>query len=144
MLDPTHPITKLLEEDRRYRLEAYVFVFEALNFAQGVLGMGSETASEPLPAPPERGEPGKPERHVTGQELCEAVRRFALAQFGYMAKSVLNSWGIYSTSDLGEIVFNLIRIGQMRKTRTDRREDFDNVYDFDTAFRQQFEIRPSE
>lgn len=144
MLDPTHPIAKLLREDRRYRIEAYVFVFEALNFAQNELGMGTKAESEPLAQSAEREESHKPERHVSGQELCEAARRFALAQFGYMAKTVLNSWGIYSTSDFGEIVFNLIRIGQMRKTRTDRREDFDNVYDFDTAFREGFEIRPSE
>ena len=37
-------------------------------------------------------------------------------------------------------MFNLIRIGRMRKTPNDRREDFDNVYDFDAAFREQFRI----
>jgi uncharacterized repeat protein (TIGR04138 family) len=144
MLDPNHPIAKLLKEDRRYRMEAYVFVFEALNFAQNVLGMGSKAESEPPARPAEREESDKPERHVTGQDLCEAIRRFALAQYGYMAKVVLNSWGIYSTGDVGEIVFNLIRVGQMRKTRTDRREDFDNVYDFDAAFREGFRIGGSE
>ena len=56
-----------------------------------------------------------PQRHVSGQELCEAIRRYALEQYGYMAKTVLNSWGIHGTNDFGEIVFNLIRIGQMRK-----------------------------
>jgi len=145
MSDPTHPIAKLLREDRRYRFEAYVFVFEALSFAQSVMGLGTESESEPSADTAEEQErPEKPERHVSGGELCEAIRRFALTQFGYMAKTVLNSWGIYSTSDFGEIVFNLIRIGQMRKTRTDRREDFDNVYEFDTAFREGFEIKPSE
>jgi uncharacterized repeat protein (TIGR04138 family) len=53
---------------------------------------------------------------------------------------VLNSWGITSTSDFGEIVFNLIRIGHMRKTKEDRREDFDNVYDFDTGFEEEYRI----
>jgi uncharacterized repeat protein (TIGR04138 family) len=61
-----------------------------------------------------------------------------------MAKLVLNSWGVANTGDFGEIVFNLIRIGRMRKTRQDRREDFDDVYDFDTAFRQDFRITPPE
>ena len=56
-----------------------------------------------------------------------------------MAKTVLNSWGVRATDDFGEIVFNLIRIGRMRKTRHDRREDFNNVYDFETAF-QEFKI----
>ncbi len=46
MLDPA--IRKLLRDDRRYPWEAYVFVFEALNYAQNVLGFGVEAASEPL------------------------------------------------------------------------------------------------
>ncbi len=137
MLDPA--IANLLKEDRRYPLEAYVFVFEALSFAQNELGMGSESVSDPVSAPPEE-EDTRPQRHVTGQELCQAIRQFALEQYGYMAKLVLGNWGLHSTSDFGEIVFNMIRIGRMRKTPQDRREDFDDVYDFDCAFREQFRI----
>ena len=57
-----------------------------------------------------------------------------------MAKVVLNSWGLHSTSDFGEIVYNLIRVGMMKKSNTDRREDFDNVYDFEESFTRQFQI----
>ncbi len=57
-----------------------------------------------------------------------------------MAKCVLNSWGVNSTGDFGEIVFNLIGIGQMRKTSEDRREDFEDVFDFDTDLKQSFKI----
>ena len=131
----------LIRHDKRYRLEAYLFVFEALHFAQTALGLGRYSESEPPHQPmpePEQDERG-PQRHVTGQELCEAIRRYALEQYGFMAKTVLNSWGVRSTGDFGEIVFNLIRIGRMRKTRHDRREDFNNVYDFETAF-QEFKI----
>jgi len=137
MLDPA--IAKLLKEDRRYPLQAYIFVFEALQYAQEVLGLGSEGESEPTVADTDEVETG-PQRHVTGQELCQAIRAFALEQFGYMAKLVLGNWGLHSTSDFGEIVFNLIRIGRMRKTPRDRREDFDHVYDFDCAFREEFRI----
>jgi len=145
MLDPSERFAQLLREDKRYKFEAYVFVFEALNYAQKVLRMGRETPSEPSEFnDPEEDEPSGPHKHVTGQELCEAARRYALEQYGYMAKTVLNSWGIHSTSDFGEIVYNMIRIGRMRKTAEDRREDFDNVYDFDTAFVEQFEIKPQE
>jgi uncharacterized repeat protein (TIGR04138 family) len=145
MLDPSHPIAKLLKEDNRFAFDAYVFVFEALGYAQNVLEMGNESPSEP----PEIEEPvaeqeETPERHISGQELCESIRLFSLEQFGYMSKSVLNSWGIHGTGDFGEIVFNLIRIGQMRKTKTDCREDFNDVYDFDTAFRRDFKIAPQE
>jgi len=143
MPDPSHPIAELLKEDRRYTFDAYVFVFEALGYAQHVLGMGRETPSERVEEPVRESEeePG-PERHVSGQELCEAIRQFALDQYGYMAKTVLNSWGIHSTGDFGEIVFNLIRVGQMRKTPQDCREDFDDVYDFETAFKEGFKITP--
>jgi uncharacterized repeat protein (TIGR04138 family) len=138
MLEPTHSILDLIREDKRYRLEAYVFVFEALHYAQSVLALGTLTESEPSdqPGPALDDEEKGPQRHVTGQELCEAIRRYALDQYGMMALTVLNSWGIRSTGDFGEIVFNLIRIGRMRKTKHDRREDFENVYDFATAFQE--------
>ncbi len=145
MSDPSQSIVELLRQDRRYRFEAYVFIFEALSYAQNVLQLGTPCESEPLGAAiPDEPEEKGPERHVSGQELCHAIRRYALDQYGYMAKTVLNSWGLHATGDFGEIVFNLIRIGRMRKTRQDRREDFDDVYDFETAFRQDFRITPPE
>jgi len=141
MLDPSHPIVKLLKQDQRYALDAYRFVFEALNYAQNVLEMGTETPSEPVPGEPAAAATAEAvERHVSGQDLCEAIRQLALDQYGYMAKTVLNCWGLRNTGDFGEIVFNLIRAGQMRKTPTDRREDFDNVFDFDSALRQGYKI----
>lgn len=105
--------------------------------------MGTEYLSEDYD--PERAEEAgdgssEPERHVSGQELCEAMRQYAHQQYGYMAKSVLNHWSIYSTSDFGELVFNLIDIEQMRKTPNDRREDFDNVFDFDEGFQHSFQF----
>jgi uncharacterized repeat protein (TIGR04138 family) len=141
MLEPNRQLAVLLKEDRRYRLDAYLFVFEALTYAQEVMGLGTESPSEPAAGIDEDDELEGPQRHVTGQELCEAIRKFALQQYGLMAKTVLASWGIRRTGDFGEIVFNLIRIGRMRKTPYDRREDFDDVYDFDTAFREEFKIR---
>ena len=145
MLDPSHPISELLREDKRYTFEAYAFVFEALSYTHDVLGLGTEGASEPVgDAPDDPDEESDPKHHVSGQELCEAARQFALNQYGYMAQTVLNSWGICTTGDIGEIVFNLIRIGQMRKTASDRREDFDDVFDFDTALRKDFRIAPSD
>ncbi len=151
MLDPAHPIFQLLQEDQRYTFDAYVFIFEALQYAQDVLHMGAEGPSERPQRPSAEGagqaearvsECEERERHVTGQELCEAIRRYALQQYGYMAKTVLNSWGLRNTSDFGEIVFNLIRVGQMRKTPSDTRVDFDNIFDFDVALKQDFKITP--
>lgn len=145
-LDPSHPLAKLLEQDRRYSLDAYLFVLEALTYAQETLGFGREPPSEELEPPradeaatgrtrsrPRR-ERRRAERHVSGQQLCEAARQFGQQQYGFLAKTVLGTWGIRRTADIGEIVFNMIDIGQMRKTRSDKREDFHDVFDFDDAF----------
>jgi uncharacterized repeat protein (TIGR04138 family) len=140
MLDPSHPVAKLLKQDRRYKIDAYAFVFEALNYAHNQLGMGSERPAESEEGEADEGGSRDTERHLTGQQLCEAIRKYALEQYGYMAQCVLNSWGVKSTSDFGEIVFNLIGIGQMRKTSEDQREDFDDVFDFETGLRQSFKI----
>ena len=127
-------IRQLLEDDQRYTLEAYQFVREALAYAHDVLNMtGIETTDETEEEP-------EIEHHLTGQQLCEAIRQYAIEQYGYMAQVVLKSWGITSTGDFGEIVYNLINIRMMKKSPADRREDFDDVYDFDQAFRQDFRI----
>jgi uncharacterized repeat protein (TIGR04138 family) len=137
MLDPAHPLAELLARDRRYHFDAYVFVFEALRYAQEKLGLGRE---QPSIGEADAEDESSGEQHVTGQELCEAIRQYALQQYGYMAKCVLNHWGVHATGDFGEIVFNLIDIGQMRKTEHDRREDFENVFNFDTDLARGFQI----
>lgn len=145
-IDPSHPLARLLERDRRYTLEAYLFVLEALTYAQETLGLGQEPAVEEIEPPREvEPEPTGPtrsrtrprrrtERHVSGQDLCEAARLYGLQQYGYLAPTVLATWGIRRTADIGEIVFNMIDIGQMRKTRSDKREDFHDVFAFDDGF----------
>ena len=131
-----HPIHQLLKDDPRYKLEAYLFVRESLAYAQDILQMGEQTGQPEHPPV----DPETHESHLTGQQLCEAIRRYALEQFGLMAKVVLNSWGVKTTADFGEIVYNLIAIKEMKKSPSDRREDFDDVFDFDEAFERQFEI----
>jgi uncharacterized repeat protein (TIGR04138 family) len=143
ILDPAHPLAKLLASDKRYKFEAYVFVFESLNYAHEKLGLGQEHPPEEEAQPETRkGASKKAERHLTGQQLCDAVRQYALEQYGLMAKAVLNSWGVKNTGDIGNIVFNLIEAGQMRKTKQDRREDFDNVFDFEKALVRDVQITP--
>jgi uncharacterized repeat protein (TIGR04138 family) len=137
MTENQHPIFKLLDQDKRYKLEAYQFVRDALSFAQEVLGLGQEDSSDEKPKL--ESESGA-EPHLTGQQLCEAVRQYSIEQFGYMAQMVLNNWGIHSTGDVGEIVYNLIGIGLMKKSDSDRQEDFENVFDFEQAFCNDFKI----
>ena len=48
-----------------------------------------------------------------------------------------------STSDIGDIVYNLIAAGDLEKTESDSRSDFDNVFDFETAFKAASPRRPT-
>ena len=136
----------LLKQDKRYKAEAYTFVFETLEYAQNVLHLGRVCINEPSPS--ELQDAGtvpaatEPPRHVTGQDLCRAARDYAQRQYGRLAPMVLDSMGIRTTGDIGEIVYNLIAIGHMRKTADDRREDFDNVFDFRRAFDETYQIVP--
>lgn len=140
----------MLNRDKRYKMETYVFVFETLEYAQNVLKLGREKVNEPLPPKLHDGSASgetpttEPCHHVTGQDLCRAARDYALHQYGFLAPMVLESLGIRTTGDIGEVVFNLIDIGQMRKTPDDHREDFDDVFDFRTAFSGAYRIGRDE
>jgi uncharacterized repeat protein (TIGR04138 family) len=150
------PLVKLLADDSRYKIEAYQFVGAGLQYAQEVLGLGSlSAAASPAHASPKRkrrdargkhmaDDEARPVRHVNGQELCWALKQLAHQQYGRMAKLVLASWGIHSTSDFGAIVYNLIEIKKMSKSEHDRRQDFDNVYDFEQVLVQDYAIRKEE
>ena len=103
--------------ESRYDERAYLFVLSALEFCQQRL--------------PER-------RHITGRELSLACRDLALDRFGVMSKLVLESWGVKSTSDLGDIVFALVDLGLLMSQPTDTREEFTAVYDFDQEFDREY------
>jgi uncharacterized repeat protein (TIGR04138 family) len=127
-----------LAEDPRYKPEAYQFVGAGLEYAQEVLGLGRVSKRR------RTGDGPQTVCHVTGQQLCWALKELAHQQYGLLAKLVLASWGVHSTSDFGAIVFNLIRIGKMAKSNNDRREDFDNVYDFEETLVRAFAITKEE
>ena len=143
MNDEIYPLYRLLKEDTRYPLEAYQFVRDALSFAQDDLDMGTDNATNAASQHSAEASQ-RPERHLTGQELCEAIRLYALSQYGYLSKTVLNQWGLNATGDFGNVVYNLISIGWMRKSEDDLREHFDAVYDFETVFLKNFDFAADE
>jgi len=77
-------------------------------------------------------------RHVSGEELAGSARELALEQFGPLARTVLEHWGIHSTVDLGEIVFLLVESGVLVKDPGDSREDFHGLYSFEEAFEKEY------
>lgn len=119
----------LVEEIGIYPAEAYEFIQQGLHYT--VRKIHSDRVEEGVC------------RHVSGQDLCEGLREYALMQWGLLARTVLRRWNITATSDFGAIVFSLIEIGHMQKTDDDTVEDFRNVFDFRTAFERGYRIRAS-
>jgi uncharacterized repeat protein (TIGR04138 family) len=112
----------IVTSDPRYQREAYIFLRDALDF----------TTKQ------QKKVKGTTVRHVSGPELLEGVRQYALKEFGPMVVTVFDSWGIRATEDVGHMVFNLIGAGIFGKTDEDSIEDFKAVYDFQEAFVKPF------
>ncbi|QEH38098.1 hypothetical protein OJF2_66960 [Aquisphaera giovannonii] len=144
-MDIRDQLARVIATDSRYTIEAYAFVLEGLKLARSRKLRARRKREERLRGTRRKkkresiqGKEGDSERqsgHVTGRELCLAARQVALRYYGPMALTVLERWGLHSTSDIGEIVYNLIRSGDLDKTPSDKRSDFDDVYDFATALR---------
>lgn len=74
--------------------------------------------------------------HVSGPELCWALRDAAIEAFGTQARAVLASWAIYSCEDFGQIVFAMVDAGLLKKSAQDSVQDFSGVFDFDAVFHE--------
>ena len=116
-LDFTEAVDLLTDADPRYPRDAYLFLRDALDqtvkMRKRQLGEGG---------------------HVTGPQLCEGIRHYALKLYGPMVPTVLECWGIKKTDDFGSMVWNLIELGVFGKTPTDSIEDFKGVYSFHDAY----------
>ncbi|MBV6501250.1 MAG: hypothetical protein CJBNEKGG_03757 [Prosthecobacter sp.] len=113
-------VAQAVSKDPRYQPLAYEFVRDALHVAVKHFREGKE------------------DQHVSGQEVLEGVRLHALEEYGPMALTVLNEWGLERGEDIGNIVYNLIDTGYFGKNDGDSLEDFSGGYDFETAFTAPF------
>ena len=104
--------------DQRYTHEAYGFLREALEFTPK-RRRKSRAAST---------------THVSASDLLQGFREYSVQQFGPMSMTVLDYWGIRSTSDIGHMVFNLIKAGVFGRAENDHPEDFENGFSFQEAF----------
>lgn len=120
--DLIEALRQIVRDDPRYDLDAYLFLRETLDLAVRLFNKPSDG----------------PARHVSGQELLEAIRQHALQEYGPMALRVLQSWGVRRTEDFGEIVFNMVERGVLGKTEEDKKEDFRGCYDFADAFEKPY------
>ena len=113
-------LEQIAGEDGRFSAPAIRFVYEGLGYT------AKNVAEEP--------------KHVSGQTLCEGLKKLALEKWGRLAPLVLNTWGISTTRDFGEIVYLMIEHQWMSAQPNDTIEDFDDVFDFNTVFKNQFEF----
>lgn len=120
---------QVIRDDGRYPAEAYAFLHEGLNKA--VMDSHGDAAGQPV------------RRHVTGQQICIALRELAIDRWGQLARAVLTRWNVRATMDFGNMVYLLISNGFMNKTEEDSLDDFRNVYCFDEAFcfQDEFELK---
>ncbi len=124
-MQPIHfeeSVISILRRDPRYDGQAYFFLKDALDFT---LKRFAEDVSS-------RG------RHVSGKELLEGFRDHALEQFGPMAATLMEEWGIRETRDVGNMVFRLIEEQVFGKQDTDKPEDFEGLFDLDQSLRAPF------
>jgi len=73
-------LDSIVASDPRYQREAYVFLRDSLDF----------TTKQQKKAK------GTTVLHVSGPELLEGVRQYALKEFGPMVVTVFDNWGIRS------------------------------------------------
>lgn len=111
-------IAKLREQDSRFAPAAYHFIRRALDHS--LRKLKREDADRPA--------------HVTGKELLEGFRDLAMAEFGPLAKTVLEDWGITECAEVGEIVFQLVTMGVLGKNENDKIDDFEELWSFAEAF----------
>jgi uncharacterized repeat protein (TIGR04138 family) len=120
-------VEQVIERDPRYAKEAYIFLKEALEFTIKQKKRGKTEAGS----------------HVNARELLDGFRQLALKEFGPMVMTVLEYWGVRTSCDVGQMVFNLIGAGVFGKTESDSVNDFDQTLDFRLAFVVPFEPRSS-
>ncbi len=111
-------LEEIAKKDGRFSPKPLKFVYEGLGYT-----------AKKIPAEP---------HHITGQTLCEGLRKLAVEKWGRLAMLVLNTWNIKTTRDFGEIVYLMIKNKWMSAQPTDSIDDFNDVYDFKTAFKNQF------
>ena len=102
----------ILAKDDRYHPYAYVFLSEIVNRLMEKSG-------------------GK---HVSGEEVLEEFKEFALDQFGPLSYTVLTEWGVKACEDIGEMMFNLCDSGRIGRNEDDQPESFSGGYDFEETF----------
>jgi len=118
----TATVEQIIDEDPRFSGEAYAFISDAVLYT-----------SQKLQA-----DDSSKKKHITGKELLDGIKEFALQEFGPIAPEVLRHWGLNDSMSIGHVVFNMVNKNLLGKSQEDSLEDFKGGFDFDRAFSKPF------
>jgi uncharacterized repeat protein (TIGR04138 family) len=105
-------IQKIIDKDSRFQPEAYSFINDAVVYTVSKINAVRD----------------REERHISGLELLEGIKEFAISQFGPMAYEVLSNWGLKDSLSIGHVVFNMVDYQLLGKSKNDTISDFDNSF----------------
>ena len=120
----TQAVCRIVENDKRYHAAAYEFISGAVTYT--IKRMNREKNP--------RGS-----RHISSQELVDGALAYALEQFGPLAPDVLESWGVTEGPDIGNIVYNMIRVELLSASAEDSQSDFNCHPDIPGFLRRKLE-----
>lgn len=108
----TDSFADIIAKDDRYNPRAYALLMDVIGFLGGENG----------------------DKHMSGEEILDEFRERALDQYGPLTYRVLLEWGVKSTEDIGEMMFNLAESHRIGRDDGDSAESFVGGYDFKEAF----------
>lgn len=120
-MQPVHfdqALRNIYQRDSRFHPQAYEFLKQALDYTVAQHQKNETLANQ----------------HVSAGELLLGFKDLAIKEFGPMAATLFEEWGITSCQDVGDMVFMLIEEGMFGKQDSDSRDDFRNIYDFQEVF----------
>ncbi len=102
-------VQAIMNKHGEYAPDAYDFARKALDFTTEHMDKSEESP------------------HLSARELYMGACAYALEEYGPLAADVLEFWGISSSQDFGNIVYNLIEVGIFGKQKDDSPEQFNNL-----------------
>lgn len=102
-------VEQILQKNEDYPADAYFFIRAALDATV-------EKCRKPAENP-----------HLSAEELYFGFCAYALEEYGPLALAVMEQWNIVTSTDVGNLVYNLIEVGVFGKQDGDRQDQFDNL-----------------
>ncbi len=113
MFDEWERLEEKIYKEKKYKIDAYLFVHEAIGHLYKKLGE---------------------KKHVTAQELLKSISDLGRKKYAPLTRIVFEYWGVKTCMDFGRIVYDMIDFKLLSKTDEDSLADFNNGYDFKTEF----------